>query len=293
MQLSIITPFYHGNQYLGQISECIAKSVDEARQKQPEFDFEWLIINDSPDVEVDVSLIAEGLREKTKVVVNGKNCGVHKARIRGFEMAQGEFLLFLDQDDSIKEGFIRRMAMALERSGADVAVCNSLSEKADGSYVKLYQSASDLAMITDLNVYLKMVNSIQSPGQCLIRRSSIPKSWVQYPMTHNGSDDLFLWILMLAEHRRFVATGKCYYVHRYTGENISESVKKLAPSSAEVVQCLARAGILSDAQLHALQRSIAFSCMNHKEKVLAIPKNPDLIYVRAKYAVRRRLSKKL
>ena len=72
-----------------------------------------------------------------------------------------------------------------------------------------------------LNAYIFGHNRIVSPGHCMIKKTSIPIEWKQNIMEVNGSDDLFLWILMFSKGSIFKADSKPVYIHKNTGENLS------------------------------------------------------------------------
>ncbi len=59
-----------------------------------------------------------------------------------------------------------------------------------------------------LNAYIFGHNRIVSPGHCMIKKTSIPIEWKQNIMEVNGSDDLFLWILMFSKGSIFKSRFK-------------------------------------------------------------------------------------
>ena len=120
---------------------------------------------------------------------------------------------------------------------------------------------ADLDDVRNLAIYIRVRNPIRSPGQCLIRRSSIPEEWFLHPMKKNGSDDLLLWILMLCRKAGFAVTPDCLYTHKYTGSNLSDSSAQIKTSSMEVVDVLQSTGALTSGQLRDLELSVEWAAL--------------------------------
>lgn len=56
-------------------------------------------------------------------VFHQKNAGVSCARNRGIAEAQGEYILFVDSDDTIEEEMVETLVQAVKKEGADCAFC--------------------------------------------------------------------------------------------------------------------------------------------------------------------------
>lgn len=91
MEISVVMPIYNG-----------AKYVEEAIQSvlnQPYKDVEVICIDDGSN-DNSVSIIsAIALRDPRVSIYQQKHEGVAVARNKGLELAQGEYVAFLDQDD--------------------------------------------------------------------------------------------------------------------------------------------------------------------------------------------------
>lgn len=286
--VSIITPFFYGNQYLGHLTEDILqaeKKLDDGTV------LEWILVNDSPDEEIVLPKIST---DKIRIleVLHDCNKGIHEARITGLSASNGSIVHFLDQDDRIRSDFYQRLLRSLS-SQYVVSVCNGWHENKDGTKEKLFKNTSDIKKVNDIDYYLKVTNAIQSPGQCLIKKKFIPESYIKDKLTNNGSDDLFLWIEMLAEGARFKVLPECLYIHTETGKNVSSSMNVLAKSSFEVEKALRHAGHLKKRQLDALHRSILFSVLSKKEKEKQAWRNPDLMLKRLEYRLSAITSQKI
>lgn len=69
---------------------------------------------------------AEFLRERAeedarlRLILKAENEGVHRARIAAAEQAQGDYVLFLDSDDELPTGFLKKLDEVLETCPAEV-----------------------------------------------------------------------------------------------------------------------------------------------------------------------------
>lgn len=95
MKLSIIIPVYNVEKY---IKSCLTSLYN---QQLEEDKYELLIVNDgTPDKSMDVVNEYSRCHENIRVI-NQKNQGVSVARNTGIELAEGDFLIFVDPDDWI------------------------------------------------------------------------------------------------------------------------------------------------------------------------------------------------
>lgn len=289
--ISIITPFYKGNKYIKNLGNTLCKAIKKIKIQNKNINCEWILVNDSPNCPIDSSLISPKLNYQ--IISHEKNKGIYEARITGLKRSVGKYILFLDQDDEIDINFFEIMYPLIVSSCSDVAVCNAYTEKKNGELKKLYKTESDLEMITDINAYLKRKNIIQSPGQCLIFKQSIPLEWVDARLKINGSDDLLLWILMLAKKKKFIACSKVLYIHKYTGENLSAAISQMAKSSYEIVDILNKNHSISSEQLDALKRCIHLNTLSKMKRLKYFFKDNDLFRIRLKYELKKLFSKKI
>jgi len=101
MQISVIIPAYNAAKYLNRCIESVAN------QDLPYDCYEAIVINDgSTDNSIE---ILDSLCEKYSFLryITIKNQGVGCARNRGVIESKGDYLLFLDADDSIIPNCLR------------------------------------------------------------------------------------------------------------------------------------------------------------------------------------------
>lgn len=216
MKISVITPFYEGDKYMDNLVKALIANEESLAKVGHEL--EAILVNDSPWKKLEAP---ESESQFLKVITNPENKGIHYSRVAGLAEATGDYIMFLDQDDIITDDALVKLLKSAVISKSDVEVANASLEQSDGSRLLWYRNAAHKALVGDLTTYLRIGIQIISPGQCLIKKSSIPEFWKEHIMTKNGADDYFLWLLMLAKGLKFHYYDEPLYVHKYTAANLS------------------------------------------------------------------------
>ena len=113
--VSVIVPVYKAEQYL---DRCVTSIVCQTYSY-----LEIILVNDgSPDrcPQICDKLAEEDTRIK---VIHKKNEGVTKARIDGFNASEGEYVLFIDADDTLHVNAIEELLNCSQEYNADISVC--------------------------------------------------------------------------------------------------------------------------------------------------------------------------
>jgi glycosyltransferase involved in cell wall biosynthesis len=117
--VTIVVPVYNVERYL---PECISSIL-----RQSYSNLEVIIVDDgSTD---DSFLIAHQMsNEDSRIRLTKKsNGGLSSARNLGLDMAQGQFIAFIDSDDYIAPCFVEILLSALISQQADIAVCGRIN----------------------------------------------------------------------------------------------------------------------------------------------------------------------
>lgn len=236
--VSVIIPLYKGNKYIENIVHMLEMNVKHAKVS-----LELIFVNDYPEERVDNY---ESSDIRIKCFTNICNKGIHFSRVNGLKNANGEYILFLDQDDQIEDLFIKSQ---LEKIGfADVVVCNGTS-----SGKIIYENINNQKRVGDIEAMVNG-NQIISPGQALIKRESIPCEWMENILINNFSDDYFLWLLMLCQDKKIVLNHEVLYHHIYTGENTSLNREKMYKSVNELLDYFERWNYLNQEQITQIRK---------------------------------------
>lgn len=251
---SVITSTYNGNSYIPRLFSMLEANTLRLQAAYPELQVEYVIVNDSPWEPLALPE-TEGLHFTCKTLVNPENYGIHKSRSVGIAAASGELITILDQDDEITDDFLLSQYQAL--GDADAVICNGWKEKESGS-VPIYRNNHKMHLINRKLFYLKAANQIVSPGQCLLRKSAIPAAWLENHQTVNGSDDLFLWLLMLEAGTHFARNPAKLYTHKQVGDNLSNSLEKMCLSDLEMCRLMREKQLMREEDICKRERMCAF-----------------------------------
>ena len=245
MDISVIVPFYDGNKYIEKLLIVIQKNRNNLAKDG--FSSEVIIVNDSPDIPVTVK--DRNLLADVTVLANPHNEGIHQSRVNGLNTAKGKYVLFLDQDDLIsKHGLLSQIKTI---GSYDFVVGNGYKTDSQHKY-ELYKTSHEQEKCLKLDYYYYYTCPIISPGLVLIRKNAIPEEWKTNILQHNGSDDFYLWLLMLSDGAKGTINRDHVYMHVYTGQNTSLDQSYMRESTYECVQKMK--GIIPDSKLRCIMR---------------------------------------
>ena len=115
-KISIIIPVYKVEEYL---PACL-----DSLLAQTFTDWEAICVNDgSPDN--CGAILAEYAQKDSRIkVITQDNQGVSVARNKAMEVAQGEYICFLDSDDELAPTFLQKMHQAITDTNSDMVWCD-------------------------------------------------------------------------------------------------------------------------------------------------------------------------
>lgn len=119
MKFSVIVPIYNIEKYL---DKCI-----ESILSQDYKNFELILVNDGSSDD-SLSICQKHFEVDKRVrIINKPNGGLTSARKAGARVANGEYVICIDGDDYIEQGYFSCVASSLEKHCADILVFNYYS----------------------------------------------------------------------------------------------------------------------------------------------------------------------
>lgn len=115
--VSIIVPVYKTEAYL---EKCI-----ESIRNQSYTDYELILVNDGSPDRCPQICDDYAARDRRIKVIHKENGGVSSARNVGIDLAQGEYIWFIDSDDYIEENALEQLKSDIEKKNADMVVFNT------------------------------------------------------------------------------------------------------------------------------------------------------------------------
>ena len=113
--VSIIVPVYGVEQYL---KECTDSILAQTYQ-----DLEIILIDDASPDNCGAICDEYAARDNRVKVIHKKNGGAASARNAGLEIARGDYICFVDGDDTISPDYIEILLQKITGDSADIAVC--------------------------------------------------------------------------------------------------------------------------------------------------------------------------
>lgn len=231
MDSSFIVPLYSGKKFIKKIISMIEKNKAYLQQQGYSKEIEIIFINDNPheiiekqDVEISQSI------SNIVLITNHHNLGIHRTRLKGLEQARGQYIIFLDQDDEIVDEYLFYQYHYI--ADGDAVLSNGIYRQNK----MIYRDEICHRKAVNKRIFIDQQNLIISPGQVMIKHTAIPKEWKNYPLYTNGSDDVFLWILLLRDRKKFSINSFCGYYHIEDGNNISLNFGVMKKSIEELFQ---------------------------------------------------------
>ncbi len=125
IKVSVIIPMYNSEKY---IERCI-KSIQNQTMKELE-----IIVVDDESSDRSVELCEQMAKEDARLhIIRQKNTGPGLARNKGLEMARGQFIAFMDSDDTIVPNMYEKMYCATADAQADACLCGFHQVEVDGT----------------------------------------------------------------------------------------------------------------------------------------------------------------
>ena len=113
--ISVVIPVYNTESY---IADCLASIHGQTCR-----DFEAIIVDDG-STDGSAGIAKEFARDDSRFrIVSQENKGLSEARNAGIDVAQGDWITFVDSDDMLAPNFLQALLDAARSTGADIVCC--------------------------------------------------------------------------------------------------------------------------------------------------------------------------
>ena len=209
-KISVLTPIYN-------TQESALRAMIDSILNQTYTDFEFLILNDSPDNKKLKEIVKSYKDKRIKYYENKENLGITKSRNKLIDLAHGEYLAVADHDDISMPNRFELELNFLEKNPHIGAVGGNVIEIKDG--IPLPYSARP---IHDHDIKLSLVNDtyVCNPihSGCMIRKSVLIESGIRYNEKWSPCEDRMLFVDLIA-HTCFHNLEDVVLKYIWTGEN--------------------------------------------------------------------------
>ena len=225
VKFSIIVPVYNAARYL---EEAVSSIVRQDYER-----VELLLVDDG-STDGSGALCEKLAREDKRIrVFHQENQGQIGARERGITEAAGDYLLFLDADDSLEAGALRILASAIRHEEPDILLFNGYEEQ-EGHVRLLWPEEED--GILDADVFRRKAVESRRYNQIWLkafRRGLITGKRVSMEgRAVRSEEDLLMQLPWFSEAKKIARIPDKLYRYRVNPDSITHHLEKNKPSDA-------------------------------------------------------------
>ncbi|MBQ3527633.1 MAG: glycosyltransferase [Clostridia bacterium] len=173
-KLSIIIPVYGVEEYL---PKCLDSVYSQATS-----DCQIILVDDgSPD---NCGNICEEYRARYPehtTVIHQKNAGLGGARNTGINACDGEFLMFIDSDDTITSDAISTVLYGIEKYNADITVFPLKSIDEDGSLISVHTDVFEQNKVLYPQSSPELITGNPVAWNKIVRKSIFVDNGIEFP----------------------------------------------------------------------------------------------------------------
>ncbi|MEE0298985.1 MAG: glycosyltransferase, partial [Christensenellales bacterium] len=116
IEISVIVPIYRVEVFLPACIDSILKQTFR--------NIEVILVDDGSDDGCPAICDAAAEKDARVQVIHQKNQGLSAARNTGIDAAKGEYIAFVDSDDTIEPTMLESMLERIRQDGSEMALCN-------------------------------------------------------------------------------------------------------------------------------------------------------------------------
>ena len=185
--ISVIVPAYNVEKY---IARCLDSILNQTYSN-----LEIIVVDDGSKDDTGVIIDEYESGDARVKIIHQENRGLSGARNSGLKIATGDFIGYVDGDDTIEYGMYEKMLKACLENEAELAVCSYASVDETGSLISDTIASSNvyvLPRIEALKTYLsddKSYHIYNSVWSKLFKRSIV--EGIEFPEGHNSEDIMY------------------------------------------------------------------------------------------------------
>ena len=255
--ISVIIPVYNGERTIQETIESVLNQTFS--------DLELIVINDGSQ-DSTLEIVSQVTDPRLKVF-SYPNAGQAASRNRGFALASGEYISFIDADDLWTPDKLEAQLKALQ-TNPQAAVAYSWSDYIDNNG-QFLRRGSHITVNGNAYTKLLLLNFLENGSNPLIRRQALTEV-DGFDVSLTPAEDWDLW-LRLAIHYHFIAVPFPQILYRISANSMSDNVSKLERASLQVIkrafaQAPASLQYLKKQSLANLYKYLTFKALENSPK---------------------------
>ena len=208
--ISIIVPVYKVAKYLPRCIESILRQTYQ--------NFELILVNDgSPDKSGE--LCDKYAKKDSRIrVIHKENGGASSARNVGMDVAQGEYIVFVDGDDWVVDNCLEELVKPMEEKDVQMAIGGIEIREFDISTQQMQEQLITLKEMEHTQIYeffMKQFGLSRGPCAKIYKKEIISKYNIQFDETIKwGEDAIFLCKYWMHSKKIYIIESVLYYYNR-------------------------------------------------------------------------------
>ncbi len=233
MDLSVIIPLFNAEQYLDGLIDNIVSLNSEAS-----FLYEIVLVDDGS--EDDTKMRCENAKNRYPFIqyVRKPNGGIAAARNAGLELAHGEYVTFVDQDDELTQGYEAFLRQCKSQQ-LDLLITTPSAIDSKGNRVATRQFKEEVfcdpAIIKGTARKLIDNEILRNPKQsptitssvwnCFFRRGLLVNGGIRFKRFIDYEDDWIFMIETVGSSNRIATTNESFYTYHVRSQSESHRSK--------------------------------------------------------------------
>lgn len=219
-KVTVLMTVYNGKPYL---KECIESVLTQAYD-----DFEFLIVDDG-SIDDSIGLIRSYSDNRIKVIENEKNMGQVKSLNIGLNMAGGEYIARIDQDDMMVQGRLNRQVEFLNKRD-DITVVGTWGQVVNDKGMPFIKARLPLGNEEIIGTVLFGEYFLMHPSVMFRKEPVIAAG--KYNEGFSLAEDYELWTRLLLRRCKFANIPEYLVKFRYHNKSSSRKFNALQLKNA-------------------------------------------------------------
>jgi len=201
--ISVIVPVYHVEKYL---RRCLDSILGQTFRN-----FELILINDGGNAD-ETAICEEYARRDGRIVyLFQENRGLSGARNTGLRMARGEWIMFVDSDDWVREDFCAKALDSVVSAGADIGIFDLVYTEGDATDGYVHSSALETGIYPGYEVLKRrLIGQIPVYAWNKIYRASLWEG-LEFPVGEIWEDEAVIHVILDRARTAAVIHDVLYY----------------------------------------------------------------------------------
>ena len=173
--ISIIIPVYNVEKYLPACLESVYNGIPDGCQV-------ILVDDGTPDGSGAICDKAKEQYPDITTVIHQENMGPGGARNTGIEAASGEYLMFVDSDDTLCPGAVQKLIDAIHKYKTDIISFPIRSVAEDGSLISVERDSTETDKVFDPKTDKWLLTVVPAVWNKVFRASLFKDSGIRFPL---------------------------------------------------------------------------------------------------------------